>query len=49
MYLSPVSATSWQIFSQSATVVAIGTVHITCLPARSASWLIQAWSGIGLS
>jgi hypothetical protein len=29
-------------------VVAIGTVHITCLPALSAAIDIQAWSGIGL-
>ena len=29
-------------------VVAIGTVHITCLPASSALSDIQAWSAIGL-
>ena len=36
MYLRPVSSTSWQIFSHSLIVVAIGTVHITCLPALRA-------------
>jgi hypothetical protein len=36
------------IFSQSSTLVAIGTVHITCLPASRAAIVIgQAWSGIG--
>ena len=42
MYLRPVSSTSWQILSHSLIVVAIGTVHITCLPAFSASIDIQA-------
>ena len=48
MYLRPVSSTFSTIFRQSSTVVAIGTVHMTCLPASSAASDIQAWSGIGV-
>jgi hypothetical protein len=35
------------ILRQSSTLVAIGTVHITCLPTSSAAIDIAAWSGIG--
>jgi len=47
MYLSPVLAESSTIFLQSSTLVAIGTVHITCLPASRAAIDMAAWSGIG--
>ena len=37
MYLSPVSRTRPTISFASSTLVAIGTVHMTCLPAFSAA------------
>ena len=42
MYLSPVFSVSATIFRQSSTLVAIGTVHITCLPASSAASVMAA-------
>jgi hypothetical protein len=43
----PVLWTRSTIFLQSATLVAIGTVHMTCLPALRAAIDIHAWSGMG--
>ena len=48
MYFLPVRAESSTILRQSATLVAIGTVQATCLPASSADSVIAAWSGIGV-
>ena len=48
MYFSPVSRTSPTISLASSRLVAIGTVHMTCLPAFRAAIVCGAWSGIGL-
>ena len=42
MYFSPVCFTRSTIFLQSAMLVAIGTVQVTCLPALSAAMDCQA-------
>ena len=47
MYLSPVLFTSAQISSHSSRLVAMGTVHITCLPAFSAAMDMVPWSPMG--
>ena len=47
MYLRPVLLDQLAICWHSSMVVAIGTVHMTCLPALRAAIDIQAWSGIG--
>jgi hypothetical protein len=47
MYFRPVDLTRSTICSHSSMVVAMGTVHMTCLPAFSAAIDIQAWSPMG--
>ena len=48
MYFRPVFFCKATIVRQSSTLVAMGTVQATCLPAFSAAIDCQAWSGMGV-